>query len=1143
MDAVKPIDCGYVEDHDLVKSYLGGTLSEEEAEAFEAHYFECDRCWEEVNIANQIRAATAAAPPIRIPSKPRRTLRSAWPALAIAAAVAIVAFSAGLLVSRSRRVVGVERIASATPELPYSRLQARLAGPFEALPPDRAVRGDEPSGTVDLKAAALQAQQEARDRPSATSLHAAGVGHLLLGEQEEAVQRLEEARKRSPEVAAIWTDLSAAYLARARALLARHEEDAAVRDFDAALRTLQSAPDASTPSKAALFNRALVLEARNLKEEAIEAWQKYKVLESDAQWREEADRHLARLTRPTVSEMWLQERGILGWKTPIRNERIVRETIKRFPQQSRYLAQNQVLPAWGEAFLDGKRSEAGFALDLARLIAKVRAEASGDFLLEDSVAAIDEATRRGERSRLENLARGHVEYAAGRKAEASLETSEAFRQFVQARDHLAQGGSPFEGHAKLGIGALGIYRGIRETLEIAEEVIATGSVAGNRQLSILAHAHWHHGYALTQLGYPNEAIEAERRALILFERLGETENAAFQHGLISENLGYLGDLNNSWVHLDRALELLNDVGKVSQRTLWMAAAARAYTDEGRTALALAAYDRLLAEAKETGKPDLIADALLSSARARALAGRGAQAASDVEEARRVLASIPEGDARDRLESNLYLSEIKLLGSTSDSERLQSLTNALDTFERTENQFKQAQVLLERGRLLAGRGENDEARADFDRAILKLEDERDHLPAGEARILYFDTGRLVFDSMIELLAAKGDVAGSFRYAEQAHARALLDGFEDRHGDRASQPLQADQVVSRLPEKTALIEYYVCPDALVVWVLTDAGVRMARTPLSGTSLEELATRIEEAATDPKRSPDAESALSELHALLMKPIEAAIATMTHLVIVPDRELHRVPFSALRSPSGRYVVEDHDVTITPSATWFARKTESAQNREEGPPSVLLVAGPGSPTGIAGPPLPRLEGAEEEVEQLARLYPGATLLTGDRATKKNFLELAPRSSIIHFAGHAIANRVKPGLSLLVLASGRAGQDADTLYSHEISGALERTRLVVLGACSTAAGRTSATEGMVGLARAFLSSGVPVVVASLWRVNDQTTAAFLADIHRGLERGATVAASLRAAQLTLLQGRLAPAIWRGFQVYGEPNVVTRRRSV
>lgn len=49
------MDHAYVEEHDLVETYLAGGLSEEDRDAFEAHYFDCATCLERLETAEGFR--------------------------------------------------------------------------------------------------------------------------------------------------------------------------------------------------------------------------------------------------------------------------------------------------------------------------------------------------------------------------------------------------------------------------------------------------------------------------------------------------------------------------------------------------------------------------------------------------------------------------------------------------------------------------------------------------------------------------------------------------------------------------------------------------------------------------------------------------------------------------------------------------------------------------------------------------------------------------------------------------------------------------------------------------------------------------------------------------------------------------------
>src|SRR5262249_42289804 len=83
---------------------------------------------------------------------------------------------------------------------------------------------------------------------------------------------------------------------------------------------------------------------------------------------------------------------------------------------------------------------------------------------------------------------------------------------------------------------------------------------------------------------------------------------------------------------------------------------------------------------------------------------------------------------------------------------------------------------------------------------------------------------------------------------------------------------------------------------------------------------------------------------------------------------------------------------------------------------------------------------------------------------------------------------------------------------------LDRMELAVLSACETGLGEAGTTlgEGVFGLARACHLGGCRNVIASLWKVEDEATAALMALFyhHLWVEKKAPLEA-LRQAQLTL----------------------------
>ena len=145
---------------------------------------------------------------------------------------------------------------------------------------------------------------------------------------------------------------------------------------------------------------------------------------------------------------------------------------------------------------------------------------------------------------------------------------------------------------------------------------------------------------------------------------------------------------------------------------------------------------------------------------------------------------------------------------------------------------------------------------------------------------------------------------------------------------------------------------------------------------------------------------------------------------------------------------------------------------------------------------------------------------------------------IVHLATHSFVNSEHPELSGLVLTmvdSNGARKNGLILladiYRLDLS-----AELTVLSACDTALGKDLNGEGLVGFTHSFLSAGSKSIVASLWKVDDRSTAILMSDFYRFmLQNGMSPAAALRAAKLRLMKERRwrAPYFWAGFVFQGE----------
>ncbi len=343
-------------------------------------------------------------------------------------------------------------------------------------------------------------------------------------------------------------------------------------------------------------------------------------------------------------------------------------------------------------------------------------------------------------------------------------------------------------------------------------------------------------------------------------------------------------------------------------------------------------------------------------------------------------------------------------------------------------------------------------------------------------------------------------------------------------RRPTPTTADVARSSLRQGTLLLAWVVDRDAIVLLSLLAAagGAELSAHRIALGSAD-LAKRIDAwRALLENPSPGTATALGQLSRGLwddlLAPVAGQLAAARRLIVVPDRALHRLPFSALIDGEGRYLVQRLPVSRAPSVTIALRH----------PLQPVSVRRPLIAFGDPQPGQDPLAWSRFEVETLGERHPGPSrVLLGEAASESTFKRLGPETGFIHFAGHTEIEDLLAMDSFLRLAAGDG--DNGLLHAWEI---FERLRidaeLVTLSGCETSLGREVDGEGLAGLAQSFIFAGARAVVSSQWKVRDRPTALLMIRFYHHLTAGRELDEALRAAQLDLLQNRVAwPEAVRG----------------
>ena len=365
---------------------------------------------------------------------------------------------------------------------------------------------------------------------------------------------------------------------------------------------------------------------------------------------------------------------------------------------------------------------------------------------------------------------------------------------------------------------------------------------------------------------------------------------------------------------------------------------------------------------------------------------------------------------------------------------------------------------------------------------------------------------------------------------------------------------------------------------VWALNSRGLVMRELP----GKAELRARIRGFTEAVRQDSKAAAHMGrDLYALLFGWSGADFAGQPKWTLSLDDALFELPFGALRDgPSkGRYVAENHTVTITPSFSYSGPEPAGSRLKSvvavgdciynEADPRCrrgwrALLSLPNiiqrvmAATANDGLELPRLAGSAAEIREIGETLHGpgipVQVLSGADATSDAVhAALRQQPSVVHMAVHVVSG--SPNEAQLAILQG-PGETGQVVRPHEVFIALSigpdgrpgllpastiaglmrlPGALVVISGCNSARGAVLPGAGLQGLTHAWLAAGAASVIGSLWQVPDDSGELFR-EFYRRLSAGDAAPVSLRAAQLAMIEAggwKSRPAYWAAYTLTGK----------
>jgi len=432
------------------------------------------------------------------------------------------------------------------------------------------------------------------------------------------------------------------------------------------------------------------------------------------------------------------------------------------------------------------------------------------------------------------------------------------------------------------------------------------------------------------------------------------------------------------------------------------------------------------------------------------------------------------------------------------------------------------------RLLRSKGRIDEAILAYQRAIETLQPIRSEFLVGSRNRQFSfreTTGNLFFelsDLLLQRASSAPDQATRQHLLVQAQdtvelykAAELQDYFRD---ECVATARSRSTEVAQESHTTAIIYPIVLPDRLELLVSLATGLKQFIVPISSSRLTE-EIRSFRLALERRTSHAYLLQAQKFYDWLIRPMEADLAAgrITTLVFVPDGPLRTIPMAPLHDGT-HFLVERYALATTPGLTL----TDSRPlNRKR-----VQMFSAGLTEGVQGfAPLPYVA---KELSAVQSIYGGKQLVNGEFRSVQVEKGLKEQPfNIIHIASHG---RVEGDgtKSFILTFDDRITMDRLSALVGLFDFRSAPLELLTLSACETAAGDDRAALGLAGMA---IKAGAKSALATLWFIEDEATAALIAEFYRNLQNPTiSKAVALQQAQLALLKNpnHSHPSLWAPF---------------
>ncbi|XP_068744009.1 tetratricopeptide repeat protein 28-like [Montipora capricornis] len=680
----------------------------------------------------------------------------------------------------------------------------------------------------------------------------------------------------------------------------------------------------------------------------------------------------------------------------------------------------------------------------------------------------------------------------------------------------------------------------KQDLSIAKEL---GDRAGEGR------AYGNFGIAYKSLGDVKQAIVYDNQHLSIAKELGDRAGEGGAYGNLGNAYRSLGDVKQAIVYHNQDLSIAKELGDRAGEGRAYGNLGIAYHSLGDVKQAIVYHNQDLSIAKELGDR-------AGEGGAYANLGNAYQSLGDVKQA--------------IVYHNQHLSIAKELGDRAgEGKAYGNLGNAYQSL----GDVKQAIVYHNQDLSIAKEVGNPIGQAkacycigvvhEFLDSLMKalnyyrlsihyFEETRRLLQSEDAwKISFRDTNGFAYTALWTALLKNGEVDEALYAAEQGRAQALADILKMKYGidekPTCTMKVTMSFVMNDLPSQTVFTALK--GNMISFWLLReDIGINFRQRKIKEGSACSLmkstfkeinvgtVVRCENRSLNRQPSNFSSSgeaveptvqSLQPLYDVLVSPI-ADLLEGDDLVFVPDGHFCLAPFPALSDS-----VRIRAIPSLSTLKLIASSPDDFQSKNE----ALLVGDPCLKEvtyGTGEAMYAQLPCAKKEVDMIGELLQTVPL-TGKDATKADVLKRMESVALIHIAAHGDDNFGEIALAPNPERKSQNPEEEDYMLSlSDVHAVRLQARLVVLSCCHSGQGELK-SEGIVGIARAFLCAGTRSVLVSLWAIDDEATLMFMKSFYQHLADRKSASTALHHAMRSLRETKNYSAIkyWAPFVLIGD----------